>query len=130
MTPENVGGIALGDSATSPPVVLCPITRLDCTNGCVRECVSGNLRTPAPKARETLPYFVSEASYTAVMHAAAVLGDIATKLAHWDGSYREGLCAERCQRANESIRYALSGLDIFLGDEGAAAVLAPRKETR
>lgn len=125
---EKVGGIPLGDSATSPPVVLCPITRENCTQGCVRECVNGTLRTPAPKPAEVLPY--GDLPYVSMALVAEALSDAAAKLSRWDGGYRQGLCSERCEDAARAVRHALSGLDIFLGDELAAAVLAPRKETR
>lgn len=127
MTPENVGGIALGDSATSPQVVLCPVYRVNCVQGCVRECASGTLRTPPPRAAEALPY---EINYELLMAASHTLAGVANRLSKYDGDYRQGMCSERCERAAYAIKYALSGLDIFLGDEGAAAVLAPRKETR
>lgn len=126
--PENVGGIALGDSATSPTVVLCPITREDCVQGCIHECASGTLRTPVPLPAEVLPY--GQVDYALLTDATILLGKLSDSLASWDGTYRHGLCSERCERAAQAVRHALSGLDIFLGDEGAAAVLAPRKETR
>jgi len=128
--PVNVGGKSLGDLSVPPLRVWCPITTEDCTQGCVNECVSGTLRTPAPKVREDLPYTLSTNDYGLLVEAARTLGAVSGKLSHWDGTYRHGLCSERCEQAAQAIRHALSGLDIFLGDEGAAAVLAPRKETR
>lgn len=125
---ENVGGIPLGDLSKSPPRVLCPITRMDCTQGCVNECVSGTLRTPAPRPRQVLPYG-GAVNYEHLLQARIMLADIGSQLSSHDGSYREGLCSERCEHAARAVGSALEGLALFLDDEAAAAVLAPRKGT-
>lgn len=129
MTRENVGGIPLGDSATSPLVVLCPITRADCTQGCVRECVNGTLRTPAPKPAKALPYVLD---YEAVIRVRNMLRVASSDLAKWTPGrgYNEGACSTKLADAAMAVGDALGHLMAFFEDEGAAAVLAPRKETR
>jgi hypothetical protein len=77
-----------------------------------------------------LPYSLTVDECRSLILTANMLGALGNTLAKWDGSYRQGLCAERCEQAALGIRHALSGLDIFLGDEAAAVALAPPKGTR
>jgi hypothetical protein len=133
MTPENVGGIPLGDLSESPQAVWCPITRENC-HYCTTVCRSGNLRTPAPKPAEELPYSLD---YTAILRVRNMLEEAGDRLHEHpppaDGVYTAGLrvgaCAERLWVAARAVTAAMNGLHFFLDDEGAAVVLAPREET-